>query len=291
MGRTAAVVGLRFLLACVALGAALHMARPVLYPGVARVARDVAVLTTPRGLVSSVSWLEESERFRLLSQSLRTAIHVKSVSLLLILVLPAAFTFSLPAPRRLLATFAVLVGCFLIGSAIVGQDLVAFLSHEMAGQGVALFSPWLSLLHEGWINLGWDFAMIGVPATVCIFALWPLLGDEPESEAAAAGRWSWRAASLAAVAALGILLGLDLVASARVPDGAVQREYLLALGGRDPDLPDYFLRRGDESLEEGRIRAAAAYFNRASLFPVARARAAEGIAGAEQLRAARSGKQ
>jgi hypothetical protein len=292
MGRVGVVFGVRFLLACAVIGGMLGLARPVLYRGVARVARDVSVLTTPTGMVASVSWQESHTRFQLVSQALREAIHVESVSLLLILVLPACFAFALPAPHRWRASAATLLGCFLVGSVIVGQDLVAFLNRTMEEQGVPVFSPGVSAFHEGWINLGWDFAMIGIPATACILALWPLLEGSPaarraEETPAAWGRRRLAVTGVSCAVGLAALIGLDQLASARAADEDARLDYLAALGKREPALAEHFLRRGEQALAAGRVRDAAGYFNRAALFPAAQARAAEGMRDARALRQAR----
>jgi hypothetical protein len=278
LGRSA----LRFVLACALLGAVLWVARPFVYAVVARIARDVALWSAPAGLVSGLRWHEALERFVLDSLALGVSVHIESLSLAFLLVIPAAFTWALPRSGRARAAAVQLCVCLGLGSAIVAHDLLAIASRTLVAQGVAPFGAWRTGFYEGWIRMGWDFAMIALPAAACLWAVFPLLVEEGERRETLPRR-RIRAGRVAATVAVALVF-LDLGATTRLADEASQQRFLRELGERDPDLPGYLLGRGLYAQRTGRVRDAEAFLERAALFPATERSARSAL---EALRARR----
>jgi len=287
--RSLARFGLRLLLACALLGGALGVARPFVFPAVARVAGDLVAWSTPPGMVTQVRWEEPRARFVLVSAPLKQSIGVQSVSLLLILVLPAAFAWALPAPGRLGAAALALLACFAVGSLVVGQDLLAFFDAKLIGEGITAFGPVRTEFHATWVDLGWDLGMLAIPAAACILALWPLLeGSGPRPTLGQRLRRRPLAAAAGGLALAGLLVAADAGASRRRAEAGAPGRFLRELAERNPDLPEHFLGLGEASLEAGRINEADAYFRRAGLFPSSRGLARRGLARVRAARTERS---
>lgn len=272
LGRSA----LRFVLASTLLGVVLVVARPLVYTVVARVARDVALWSAPAGLVSGLRWHEALERFVLDSLALGVSVHIGSLSIAFLLVIPAAFTWALPRPGRLRAAALQLGVCLGLGSAVVAHDLLAIVSRTLVAEGVAPFGAWRSGFYEGWIRMGWDLAMIALPAAACLWAVFPLLVEQDEPHPTPPPRRARAGRVVAAIASA--LLLLDLGATTRLADERSQQRFLRELGERDPDLPGYLLGRGLYAQRAGRLRDAEAFLERAALFPGTERRARSALA-------------
>lgn len=279
------LAALRFLAAAALLSAAVYICHRSVYGLAACIARDAIALATPGGLVSGAAWSPETGRFALESSSLGLTVLARSNSLPFLLVVPSALAWALSMRRRPLVAAALCAAGLVGGALILGQDLLALLDRDLEARGISVFSPARSAFHRAWLRLGWDLAMVVVPAAACVLVIAPRLVTqtngtraEPPARPALRRIRMRRQGVAAGLAFAAAVAGVDTLLAARLADASLHRRFLVELEAREPDLPDYLVDAGHASFAAGRSRDAVLYFERARLFPASRVRADQGLA-------------
>jgi len=196
---------------------------------------------------------------------------------------PLALGLSLPgalsaAGARRCAWIA--LAAFGFGALALANNILAGLVPTLARRGLAVLPPWRAALHVGAQEGLWEFAMVLLPAVLCLAVALPSLPWGTRERARAPGRG--RIAAVVAVVALALAGALDYAASARL--ARVDRDALLRdLEPDNPDLGAFLLRIGEEELAAGHPETALQTFRLALRYPAYAARADAAI---ERLRAA-----
>ncbi len=256
---------LRFLLCAAGVVAALWLTEPVLYEVLGRVARDLVAFATTPPRIEDVRWA--GDQFAVRSPLYRGVMGVTAPWFAMAVGVPLAFAASLPgalsaAGARRCA--GIVLTALAVGSGALANNILAGLVPTLARRGLHAFPAWQATFHVTAQDGLWEFAMVLLPAALCLAAALPLLPWEPREPARPRRRA--RVAALATALALVAAVFVDRAASARLehPDpDALLRD----LEPYNPELGAFLLRVGEEELAAGRPDSAQQSFQLALRYP------------------------
>lgn len=273
---------LRLLLCAAGVALLLVLVEPLLYAALGRVARDLVAFSTAVPRIEDVRWA--GDQFAVSSPLYRGVMGVTAPWFAMAVGVPLALAASLPgafsaAGARRCAGVA--LAALAIGGVALANNILAGLVPTLARRGLAVLPPWRAALHVRAQDGLWEFAMVLLPAALCLAAALPLLPWPTPDVAARPSR-----PGRAPIAALALALGLagavivDRAASARLAQ--LDADALLGdLEPYNPELGAFLLRVGEEELAAGHRDAALESFRLALRYP---AYAREATAALERLR-------
>jgi hypothetical protein len=273
---------LRLLVCAAAVALVLAIVEPLLYAALGRIARDLVVFSTAVPRIEDVVWA--GDQFAVSSPLYRGVMGVTAPWFAMAVGVPLAFAASLPgawsaAGARRCAAIA--LAALAIGGIALANNVLAGLVPTLARRGLAVLPPWRAAFHVRAQDGLWEFAMVLLPAALCLAAALPLLPWQPR-DAAPPAKLPGRARRAALALALWLALAavVDRAASARL--ARADADALLAeLEPYNPELGAFLLRVGEEELAAGHRDAALASFRLALRHP---AYAREANAALERLR-------
>jgi hypothetical protein len=273
---------LRLAVSAAGVALALVLVEPLLYGVLGRVARDLVAFSTPVPRIEDVRWA--ADQFAVSSPLYRGVMGVTAPWFAMAVGVPLALAASLPGAwsaagaRRCGAIALAALG---IGGVALANNVLAGLVPTLARRGLAVLPPWRAALHIRAQDGLWEFAMVLLPAALCLAAALPLLPWQLRDAVPRPKRPSrTRGAALALALGLAGAVLVDRAASARL--AATDADALLAdLEPYNPELGAFLLRVGEEELAAGHPDAALESFRLALRYP---AYAREATAALERLR-------
>jgi hypothetical protein len=275
---------LRLLVSAAGVALVLVLVEPLLYGALGRVARDLVAFSTAVPRIDDVRWA--GDQFAVSSPLYRGVMGVTAPWFAMAVGVPLALAASLPgawsaAGARRCAAIA--LAALAIGGVALANNVLAGLVPTLARRGLVVLPPWRAALHIRAQDGLWEFAMVLLPAALCLAAALPLLPWQPrEAVPRPAGPNRARRAALAMALALAGAVLVDRAASARL--AATDADALLAdLEPYNPELGAFLLRVGEQELAAGQPDSALESFRLALRYP---AYAREANAALQRLRSA-----
>lgn len=273
---------LRLAAACVVIGGLVALARPLLGPLLARVARNVVTLTSGVPHLAELAYGAGS--FRLVTRLADGELFLDAGPYWFVVAFPMAFAAALPGVGtrdwwgRLGLTTAVSFGvaALLLAVTVDGQ-----LVRELWSAGLRVNPRWRDQAVRATMRRFWEVALLAYPFAACAWLAW-VGWVRPARGGSTRGGSRWAAPLLVVVtAAAG---ACDLVAERRLD---LDPEELYArLRAYNPDLGLFLLRRGAELEAAGRHGPARRHYEMAARYP---AQATEARRGLERVEAAERG--
>lgn len=267
----------RFVCAIVVTTGLLHLSLPIVAPALARLTRNLILVSTPVPVIGSVEWTGSDLKARsplwdglpLYRVASRTQVSVVTFSL----ALPLAAALALPSAGRRRGTVAWLcLAGVCVSTTYLALSLTANLDAGLAQRGLSVFSPGRTTLHGLVRSHGWPYCAILLPAAGSLWvASRSVLGAGPQGGAAeAVGRRGLVACTLA----LAALVVASEFAAQRRARPVTASEMLVEIEAWNPGVRAYLLEAAKQHDAAGRSSHAREALRLAARYDAARPSAA-----------------
>ena len=253
----------RLTLAYIAIAALLMVGAPVLGAVIARIARDLILLTSAVPYLDTLTW--SGKVFRATTHLLGGHLSIDPQGFWFMVGFPAGFAVALPGLlsirglARLLTAIAVSVA---VAGLLLAITMDGLMTEKLEFFYVRVNPTWRVMLVRSAMGRFWDFAALMYPFAACLALAWSSFGRSPETGGPSLLHWTTGAGLLALVL---LAVGADRQAEELHVENELQLRPLLA--DLNPFFGRYLMLRASKAESAGNLHMAAKDCRAATEYP------------------------